>query len=521
MPSVEGLRFELDLSDGCVPPAPSRPQAMRILVLGDFSGRCYDPRVQDRPHLDQRAIAPVDVDNLEAVMGRLTPRCEVGLPGVDATVEVAFRSLEDFRPDSLYERVPVFAPLREIRGRLLDPSTFGAARVDLEALVGSRLPGDDFEMGLERASEQAPDESDAQTIERLLGRPASEVSEARSKHSEAAQTAVSGLIRRSLAPDAVTEEPASLDGCLRAVDAAISDAMRALLHSPPLQSLEASWRALHHLVTNLETDEGLQVHLLDVSKQELAADFAAARGHLEASGLYRLLVEVTGAGTPGGDPWSLLEGNFEFGPAGEDLGLLSALGLVAASAGGPFLAAASSELLGCRSLAETPDPSDWSALPADAEAAWIALRQTPIAPWIGLALPRVLLRLPYGRDTEPVDAFAFEELGSERRHEAYLWGNPAFACALLIGQAYRARGWSMAPGDVLDVGDLPAHVYEQGGEKRLQACAEAPLTERAATAILDRGIMPFASFKGRNLVRLARFQSIASPPSALMGSWRG
>jgi type VI secretion system protein ImpC len=297
--------------------------------------------------------------------------------------------------------------------------------------------------------------------------------------------------------------------------------MRALLHSPTLQSLEASWRTLHYLVTNLETDEGLQIHLVDVSKQELVADFAAAGGDLAASVLYRLLVDVTGPGTPGGDPWSLLVGNFEFGPRGEDIGLLAALGLVAASAGGPFLAAASSELLGCRSLAETPDPSDWSALPADAEPAWIALRHTPIAPWIGLALPRVLLRLPYGRDTEPVDALAFEELAPERRHEAYLWGNPAFACALLIGQAYRARGWSMSPGDLLDVGDLPAHVYEQGGEKRLQACAEVLLTERAATAILDRGIMPFLSFKGRNLVRLARFQSIASPPSALMGSWRG
>jgi type VI secretion system protein ImpC len=466
-------------------------------------------------------VAPVDVDNLEDLIRRLTPRCEIRLPGVDAPVDVAFRSLEDFRPDSLYERLPVFAPLRGIRERLLDSATFVAARADLEALLGSRLPDGESEMGPERFSGHVPDESDAQTIERLLGRPASGVSEARSRRSEAAQTAVSGLIRQALRPGSVTEEPASLDGCLRAVDAAISDAMRALLHSPTLQSLEASWRTLHYLVTNLETDEGLQIHLVDVSKQELVADFAAAGGDLAASVLYRLLVDVTGPGTPGGDPWSLLVGNFEFGPRGEDIGLLAALGLVAASAGGPFLAAASSELLGCRSLAETPDPSDWSALPADAEAAWIALRQTPIAPWIGLALPRALLRLPYGRDTEPVDAFAFEEIGPERRHEAYLWGNPAFACALLIGHAYRERGWSMAPGDVLDVGDLPAHVYEQEGEKRLQACAEVPLTERAATVILDRGIMPFLSFKGRNLVRLARFQSIASPPAALMGSWRG
>jgi type VI secretion system protein ImpC len=354
-----------------------------------------------------------------------------------------------------------------------------------------------------------------------LGKPASGVSRARSHRSEKVQTAVSDLIRRTLAPNAVSEQPAHRDLYLRAVEEALTERMRALLHAPAFQALEATWLSLHHLVTNLETDEGLQIYLLDVSKQELAADLAAAGEDLKASGLYRLLVETTGKGTPGGEPWTLLVGSFELGPTADDLGLLASLGIISANAGGPFLAAARAELLGCRSLADAPDPAEWSALPSDAEAAWIALRQSPIAPWVGLALPRVLLRLPYGKDTEPVDAFEFEELGPERNHEDYLWGNPAFACALLIGQAYAAHGWSMAPGDLLDVGDLPAHSFEAGGEKHLQACAEVYLTERAAGAILDRGIMPLLSFKGRNLVRLAQFRSIASPPAALMGSWRG
>lgn len=332
---------------------------------------------------------------------------------------------------------------------------------------------------------------------------------------------MSELIRRAAAPHVVSEQPPQTDVYLHALEEALTEHMRNLLRAPAFQALEASWRSLHHLVTNLETDEELQIHLLDVSKQELAADLASAGNDLKASGLFRLLVEQTGAEVPGGEPWSLLVGSFDFGPSPADLGLLAALGMIAASAGGPFLTAASRELLACRSLAETPDPSDWEALPADAEAAWNALRQTPIAPWIGLALPRMLLRLPYGKDKEPVDAFDFEELGHERRHEDYLWGNPAFACALLIGQAYTARGWAMAPGDVLDLGDLPAHIYEEGGEKHLQAGAEVYLMERAAGAILDRGIMPLLSFKGRNLVRLARLQSIASPPAALMGSWRG
>lgn len=92
-------------------------------------------------------------------------------------------------------------------------------------------------------------------------------------------------------------------------------------------------------------------------------------------------------------------------------------------------------------------------------------------------MPRVLLRLPYGRAADPVEAFDFEELSPERRHEEYLWGNPAFACALLLAQAYAAGGWAMPPGDYLEVADLPAHTYREAGESVLQACAEVYLSE--------------------------------------------
>jgi type VI secretion system protein ImpC len=521
MPNIEGLELELNLTEGPTVSARKRRRAMRLLVLGDFTGRSNDVTVQSDPGIHQRPIVQVDVDNLEDVLRRFAPRLEIAFPDGGGAVELTFRSLDDFRPELLYERAPVFGDLRQIRERLLDPTAFESAAAELQSLLGSTPLGAEAKMGAEEVAAEAPAEDDAQTIERLLGKPASGLSEARSEMSQEAQTAVSALIRRAVAPHVVSNDPPHRDLYLRALDEAVAERMRRLLHAPAFQALEANWLSLHRLLTNLETDEGLHIHLLDVSRQELAADLASAGRDLKASGIYRLLVEGTGTGTPGGEPWSLLVGSLDFGASAADLALLASLGLIAASAGGPFLAAASPGLLGSRSLAETPDPSDWDALPPDAEAAWNALRATPIAPWVGLAMSRVLLRLPYGKDTDPVDAFEFDELGAGRLHEDYLWGNPAFACALLIGQAYSARGWSMAPGDMLDLGDLPAHIYEAGGEKRLQACAEAYLTERAASAMLDRGIMPLLSFKGRNLVRLARFQSIASPPAALMGSWRG
>jgi type VI secretion system protein ImpC len=133
----------------------------------------------------------------------------------------------------------------------------------------------------------------------------------------------------------------------------------------------------------------------------------------------------------------------------------------------------------------------------------------------------VLLRLPYGLKTEAVESFAFEEMPGGRDPEAYLWGNPALVCARLIAAAFAENGWDFSPGDVLELDDLPAHVYQEAGERVMQPCAEALLGERAMQAVLVRGIMPLLGHRQRNAVRLARFQSLAEPATALAGAWRG
>jgi type VI secretion system protein ImpC len=260
------------------------------------------------------------------------------------------------------------------------------------------------------------------------------------------------------------------------------------------------------------------LYVLDVSRRELLADISAAQGTVERSGLYRLLVEQ-GKGTTGGEPWSVIVGNYAFGVAGEDVGLLASLGAIASHAGGPFIAAAKPELVGCDSLVATPDPRDWTPPRGEVVEGWHALRASLMAPWIGLALPRMLLRLPYGKATDAVEAFEFEEFAGVREHESYLWGNGALACALLIARSFTSRGWDMEPGDELDVDDLPAFTFDDDGEKRLQPCAEVALIERAGQAILDAGLMPLSSYKNRNAVRVVRLQSIADPSQALSGPW--
>ncbi len=273
------------------------------------------------------------------------------------------------------------------------------------------------------------------------------------------------------------------------------------------------------MISRLEIGQQLSVHVLDVSKPELAADLESAGSDLQSSGLYKSLVDKT-VGTPGADPWSLVVGLYSFGTSAEDIRLLAALGAIGAQAGAPFVGAAAAETLGCGSLVQTPDPMDWGGRDAEANERWQTLRHSPVAPWLGLVLPRLLLRLPYGAEYDELDTFEFEELLDMHDHESFLWGNPAVACGLLIGTAFVQRGWTMEPGDELDVDDLPACVYKEDGEAKLLPCSEVGLTERAAEQILAQGVMPLMSYKNRPAVRLLRFQSLADPAAALAGPWR-
>jgi type VI secretion system protein ImpC len=477
----------------------------RILIMADFSGRGQRESPVAGPDLASRRLLAVDVDNLNAVLARLEPTLRLPLATTGADFAIRFSQLDDFHPDALYQRLDLFQALRRSRARLLDPAHFAQAAAELAPLAAPEPVH----------SGPPATESEPALLERLLGR--APAAPPLPRPAEAGASAIQTWLRAIVQPHIVHTDPRQ-SAWVAAVDAAIGDQMRAILHHPAFQTLEATWRGVHDLVTTLD-DEGARVFLLDVAREELLLDLRAAGGKPQATSLHTLLIE-RGVQMPDGEPWTLLVGDYAFGAAPEDIALLALLGAVAAEAGGPFLAAAEPGLLGCDSAAALADPSLWPPLPAEAEQHWRLLRASAVAPWLGLALPRVLLRLPYGQKTEPVESFAFEEMPGGRDPEAYLWGNPAFACARLIAAAFAENGWDFSPGDVLELDDCPAHVYEEAGERLMQPATEVLLGERALLEILTRGPMPLLGHRQRNAVRLARFQSLADPPMALAGAWR-
>ena len=471
-----------------------------IAVLGDFSGRENRGGLDAR--LQGRKAAMIDRDNFEETMARFAPELHLPLGGEDGPrIPIQFRELDDFHPDRIFERLKVFQALRDTRERLNDRSTFEAAAVEVRSWSGAA------------SSPAKPAPAAARDISGLSAREVFEqalsTTESRSGAARPARALddFQALLREMVAPYVEPKPDPQLSDLIAQVDRAISGQMRALLHHADFQALEAAWRGVLFLVRRLATDERLKIYLLDIAKPELAADMVAT---------YELLIEKT----PAGEPWAVLAGNYRFDRSGEDVQLLGRMAAVARHAGAPFLGAASPLILGCESLAQTPEPRKWQTeAPRNGAEGWEALRRLPQAGWLGLALPRFLLRLPYGKQTESTERFAFEEFPGLPQHEGYLWGNPALACAYLLGEAFSESGWDLSPGEINQISGLPAHIYRDDGESHLKPCAEALLSEHAAEAILERGLMPLVSLKGSDSIRLVRFQSLATPPAELSGRW--
>lgn len=479
---------------------PDSDTPFRIAVLGDFSGR--ENRAVLDARLQGRKPVLIDRDNFDDVMARLTPELHLPLGGPGGPrIPVRFRELDDFHPDRLYEGLKIFQALRETRERLNDRATFDAAAAEVRSWSGAaKDPAS--------ASGPEPGAGTSGLSARELFEQSLRATESRAGSARPARALddFQAVLREIVAPYVEPRPDPQRPELVAQVDQAISGQMRALLHHPAFQALEAAWRALFFLVRRLPTDVNLKIFLLDIAKPELAADLIAT---------FELLVEQS----PGAEPWTVLAGNYTFDESADDAQLLARMAAVARHAGAPFLAAASTRLLGCDSLDAAPAPRQWHQDKETTES-WAAVRRLPQAGWLGLALPRFLMRLPYGKQTAPAEMFAFEEFSAAPNHEDYLWANPALACAYLLAEAFAESGWDMRPGEINEISGLPAHVYRADGESHLKPCAEALLSEDAAEAILDRGLMPLVSVKGADAIRLVRFQSIAIPAAALAGRWR-
>ena len=276
------------------------------------------------------------------------------------------------------------------------------------------------------------------------------------------------------------------------IDATVSDQLNAIMHSPQFQALEAAWRGLHYLVQNSETGTMLKLRLLSATKKELLADLEKAT-EFDQSALFKKVYEEE-YGTFGGNPFSVLVGDYEFGRSPQDIALLEQISHVAAAAHAPFMTAASPMLFDMDSFTELPIPRDLAKQFESTELIkWRAFRESEDSRYVALTLPRVLLRLPYGPKTVPVDEFDFVEDVDGQDHQKYLWGNSAYALAQRINDAFSKYQWCAAIRGVEGGGlieGLPAHVFKTNdGDLALKCPTETAITDRRENELNNLGFV--------------------------------
>ena len=284
-----------------------------------------------------------------------------------------------------------------------------------------------------------------------------------------------------------------------------------LLHHPDFQGVESAWRGLWWLLARIKEYRQVQAVLMDVSQAEFAADLLGSED-LTKTGLYQLLVEKPAAKVDG-QPWALLVGLYSFDLTGQNANVLGRMAKIAREAVAPFLASVPVEVA----------DKDWK-FPDEVFPNWEALRQLPEAPVLGLAMPRFLLRLPYGANTKSIDKFDFEECPDPKDLSVYLWGNPALLCACLIAQSFAKDGWTCKAGSVLDVPEMVMHVYTDEDDDRVMRMAEATLARKEGEKIAPLGFMNYICSKNQDVMQLIRFQSLGQPAKGqtlveLMGQW--
>jgi len=286
------------------------------------------------------------------------------------------------------------------------------------------------------------------------------------------------------------------------IDKLISDQLNEVLHHQEVQKLEASWRGLHFLVMNTETSVRLKLRLFNVTQQELLNDLEKAV-EFDQSALFKKLYEEE-YGTFGGHPFSVLMGDYEFGRNPQDVLLLEKLSNVAAAAHAPFIAAASPRLFDMNSFTELAVPRDLAKVFESLELIkWNSFRASEDSRYVSLVLPRVLMRLPYGADTKPVEGMSYEEKVSGTDHSKYLWGSAAWAMTQRITEAYARYGWCAAIRGVEGggaVAGLPAHTFKtSAGDLALKCPTEVAITDRREKELDGLGFISLCHKKNEDV----------------------
>ena len=305
---------------------------------------------------------------------------------------------------------------------------------------------------------------------------------------------------------------------IKELDELISSQLNEVMHAPEFQKMEGSWRGLQYLVANSETGTMLKIKVLNLSKKDILKDFGETNDW-EAAKLFRKIYEDE-YGMLGGQPYGCLIGDYEFTRHPQDIQILTNLSNIAAASHAPFLSAASPQLFNFESFTELAGPRDVAKI-FDTEAynAWKDFRKSDDSKYVGLCMPHILMRLPYGKETAPIEEFEYEEQVDGKDHKKYLWGNAAYALGARITDAFAKHEWCAAIRGVEGGGlveGLPSHTFQtDDGDVTVKCPTEIAITDRRENELSKLGFIPACYYKGTTNAVFMATQSANKPTQYL------
>ncbi len=299
------------------------------------------------------------------------------------------------------------------------------------------------------------------------------------------------------------------------IDHLLSLQSNEIIHHPLFQQLEASWRGLFYLVVQTETSTELKIRVLDVTKKELLKDLQKC-SEFDQSYFFKKIYEEE-YGTFGGAPFGALIGDYEFGPNSQDMELLEKISNVAAAAHAPFISAASPQMFNAESFADLPNIRNMNAIFDSVEyAKWRSFRNSEDARFIGLTLPRILMRVPYGPNSVQIQEFDFREMGDdESDNKKFLWGNASYAVGVCFTNAFAKYGWCASIRGVEGGGlvqGLPTYNFKRDdGGIALKCPTEIAITDRREKELNDIGFIPLVHCRGTDYAAFFGMTSCQKP----------
>jgi type VI secretion system protein ImpC len=505
---------------------PRRELPFVIGVLADLCG-------QERPagSIRDRSFLTIDRDNFDAIMARIEPRVSFTVTncteenGAPLQVELVFRSMADFGPENVVRRLVPLASLLDTRERLRDLAVKCEAHAELETtlrsiLVDPRLRSDLIEQ-LDRAEltagsadhRDAPVADPAGLLDRALEDPRPE---AAAKAAADLRTALKELIGGCGEFPLDRDVTSHLQERIAQIDAAVSAPVSEILQHPQFQQLERTWRGLHYLVYNSETSALLKIKVLNVSKRALFEDLAGAV-EVDSSLLFAK-VAAHEIAVPEGEPFAALIGDYAFTSAPEDIDLLSRMSRVAAAGFCPFISAASPGFFGFADWQELARPMELDkrfVLPEFNP--WRELRDSEDSRFVCLTMPRVMARLPYGQMTNPVAAFAYEEVDASRPvpHDQFCWMNAAYVLGARMTAAFAETGSGTRIRGIEGGGKvdgLPVFVFrDEDGDSNLKSPTEVDIAARREYELGAFGFLPICHQKNTDYAVFFSSQTAHKP----------